>query len=96
MDLRRTERSPFSVPSGSGDLIGDIQRQNRRRILKRAAQITALALALLLAGLGIKHLADERDRDQVVERVESQYVQGTVADLVGAVELAELGLQHRV
>lgn len=94
MDLRRTERSPFSVPSGSGDLIGDIQRQNRRRILKRAAQITALALALLLAGLGIKHLADERDRDQVVERVESQYVQGTVADLVGAVELAELGLQR--
>lgn len=92
MDLRRTERSPFST--GSGDLIGDIQRQNRRRILKRAAQITALGLALLLAGLGIKHLADQRDRNSVIERVEGQYVQGTVADLVGAVELAELGLER--
>lgn len=92
MDLRRTERSPFTT--GSGDLIGDIQRQNRRRILKRAAQITALGLALLLAGLGIKHLADQRDRDSVIERVEGQYVQGTVADLVGAVELAELGLER--
>lgn len=92
MDLRRTERSPFST--GGGDLIGDIQRQNRRRILKRAAQITALGLALLLAGLGIKHLADQRDRNSVIERVEGQYVQGTVADLVGAVELAELGLER--
>jgi tetratricopeptide (TPR) repeat protein len=92
MDLRRTERSPFST--GGGDLIGDIQRQNRRRILKRAAQITTLGLALLLAGLGIKHLADQRDRNSVIERVEGQYVQGTVADLVGAVELAELGLER--
>lgn len=92
MDLRRTERSPFST--GGGDLIGDIQRQNRRRILKRAAQITALGLALLLAGLGIKHLADQRDRNSVIGRVEGQYVQGTVADLVGAVELAELGLER--
>ena len=81
MDLRRTGRSPFTVPSGSGDLIGDIQRQNRRKVFKRAAQITALALALLASGLGIKHLADERDRNQVVERIETQYVQGTVADV---------------
>jgi len=94
MDLRRTERSPFTAPSGSGDLIGDIQRQNRRRVFKRAAQITGLGLALLLAGLGVKHLADERDRDQVIERVHGQYVHGTVADLVGAVELAELGLER--
>lgn len=94
MDPRRTGQSPFEAPSGSGDLIGDIQRQNRRRVLKRAAQITALALALLGAGLGVKHLADQRDRDQVLERVEVQYVPGTVADLVGAVELAELGLQR--
>ncbi|MBV1858246.1 MAG: hypothetical protein KUG77_07530, partial [Nannocystaceae bacterium] len=94
MSLRRNDRSSFTVPATSGDLIGDMQRQNRRRVLKRAAQITALGAALLLAGFGIKHLADQRDRDNVIERVEVQYVQGTVADLVGAVELAELGLQR--
>ncbi len=94
MSPRRNDRSSFTVPATSGDLIGDMQRQNRRRILKRAAQITALGTALLLAGFGIKHLADQRDRDNVIERVEVQYVQGTVADLVGAVELAELGLQR--
>ena len=92
MDIRRTDRSPFSTPSGGGDLIGDIQRQNRRRVFKRAAQITTLALALLAAGWGVKHVADQRDQDQVLERVQVQYVQGTVADLVGAVELAERGL----
>ncbi len=94
MDTRRTDRSPFAVPAGSGDLIGDIQRKNRRRVFKRAAQITALGLVLLMAGLGIKHLADRRDQGQVLGGVQTQYVQGTVADLVGAVELAEVGLQR--
>ncbi len=94
MDLRSKDRSLLTGVAPRGDLIGDMQRQNRRRILKRAAQITALGTALLLTGFGVKHLADQRDRDSVIERVEVQYVQGTVADLVGAVELAELGLQR--
>lgn len=94
MDARRPDRSPFATSSGSGDLIGDIQRQNRRRVLKRAAQITALAIGLLLAGFGLKLMADRRDQAQALQNVETQYVQGTVADLVGAVEVAELGLQR--
>ncbi|MEM6296331.1 MAG: hypothetical protein AAGA54_33985 [Myxococcota bacterium] len=94
MDARRPDRSPFATSSGSGDLIGDIQRQNRRRVLKRAAQITALAIGLLLAGFGLKLMADRRDQAQALQNVEAQYVQGTVADLVGAVEVAELGLQR--
>ena len=90
MDLGSNDRSLLTPPAGRGDLAGDVQRKNRRRILKRAAQITALGAALLLAGFGVKHLADQRDRDNVIERVEVQYVQGTVADLVGAVELLSL------
>ncbi len=95
MDARRPDRPRgLVVAAGSGDLIGDIHRKNRRRLLKRAAQFTALGVALLLAGIGLKVLADRRDQAQAVERVEKQHVAGTVADLYGAVELAELGLQR--
>ena len=58
----RTGFPGLRVATGGGDLIEDIHRQQRRRVLKRAAQLTALAIALLLVGVAIKIIMDRRAR----------------------------------
>jgi tetratricopeptide (TPR) repeat protein len=69
------------LASGSGDLIEDIHRQQRRRILKRAAQLAALALALLLVGVAIKLFLDRRGREAVLETAFTHFVRGTPSEL---------------
>ena len=76
------------------DLIDDIHRQNRRRVLKRAAQLTLLAIVLLALGYGFKVLADRRERSQLLERAHAQYVGGTSSDMAGAAAMLEAGAQE--
>jgi len=69
------------LATGSGDLIEDIHRQQRRRTLKRAAQLAALAIALLLVGVAIKLFLDRRARMQALEVAHTHFVKGTPAEL---------------
>jgi tetratricopeptide (TPR) repeat protein len=78
-----------------GDLIEDIHRQQRRRVLKRAAQFTALAIALLAAGFGFKVMADRHERSHALESARSQFVGGTIADLQSAVSVLSQSLERR-
>jgi tetratricopeptide (TPR) repeat protein len=69
------------VASGSGDLIEDIHRQQRRRTLKRAAQLTALAIALLLVGVAVKIFFDRRARVEALEVAYAHFLKGTPLEL---------------
>lgn len=90
----RTGTRGLKVAVGSGDLIEDIHRQNRRRVFKRAAQLTALAIVLLSLGYGFKVLADRRDRSQAAERAAGQYVGGTAADMSSAVAMLDVSVER--
>lgn len=94
--LRRAQLSSSSLErlSGSGDLIEDIHRQHRRRILKRAAQFAALAVVLLLAGLAFKLIADRRARADALAGASEHLMLGTVSELDVAVQLLDLGLER--
>lgn len=94
---RRPDRSGIRGlrPSSSGgDLIEDIHRQHRRRIIKRAAQLASLAIALLLLGVAFKVFADRRARAQALEAARSHAVQGTLAELDVAAEVLSASLEH--
>jgi predicted Zn-dependent protease len=97
MDVRgRPDRSGIrrlKIGSRGGDLIEDIHRQHRRRILKRAAQFTALVLALLAAGFAFKVMADRRARSQALEKAQQHFVGGTVSDVRAAVDVLGRSLQ---
>ena len=94
--LSRPDRSgvrSLKLGSRTTDLIEDIHRQHRRRILKRAAQFTALVLALLFVGVAFKVVADRRARSQALDKAHQHYVGGTVADLEEAVEVLAHSLE---
>lgn len=80
------------MASGGADLIEDIHRQQRRRVLKRAAQLTALAVALLLVGLGFKIVADRSARTRTLDTSREQFLGGTIADMRSAMEILERSL----
>lgn len=92
MDRGRGDRPGFPglrVATGGGDLIEDIHRQQRRRILKRAAQFTALAIALLLVGVAFKIVKDRRARANALEDAYAHFVKGTPSEIEAAVEVLE-------
>lgn len=69
------------LASGSGDLIEDIHRQQRRRTLKRAAQLVALAIALLLIGVAIKIFFDRQSKADALETAYGHFGKGTPVEL---------------
>lgn len=77
------------LATGSGDLIEDIHRQQRRRTLKRAAQLSALAIALLLIGVAIRIYLAHRSQAQALETAHEHYVKGTAIELDKANEVLE-------
>jgi len=74
-------RGRLRLATGSGDLIEDIHRQQRRRTLKRAAQLVALAVALLLVGVAIKIYLDRHARAEALETGYAHFVKGTPIEL---------------
>jgi tetratricopeptide (TPR) repeat protein len=76
------------------DLIGDIHRQHRRKVLRRAAAVTTLAIILLLIGIALKLFQDRRNRDQVLESARSGFASGTAMDLRSVVDQLEAGLEE--
>jgi predicted Zn-dependent protease len=97
MDVRgRPDRSgvrSLKIGSRSVDLIEDIHRQHRRRVLKRAAQFIALVLALLAVGVAFKLMADRRARVQALDKAQQHFVGGTVSDVRSAVEVLGRSLE---
>jgi tetratricopeptide (TPR) repeat protein len=78
--------------AGAGDLIADIHRQQRRRVLRRAAQVTALAIVFLAIALALKIVADSRARAHSLDLARGHFARGTVVDLREAVTELELSL----
>jgi tetratricopeptide (TPR) repeat protein len=74
------------------DLIGDIHAQHRRRVLKRAALLAALAVVLLLVGLAFKLVADRTSRDRTLEAARAKFALGAPVDVEEAVGILEEGL----
>lgn len=73
------------LATGSGDLIEDIHRQQRRRTLKRAAQLVALAIALLLIGVAIKIFLDRQSKADALEEGYAHFAKGTPGELDKAI-----------
>jgi tetratricopeptide (TPR) repeat protein len=97
MDLRgRPDRSGTwprrTAVAGAGDLLGDLHRQQRLRVLRRAASITALALVLLLAGLAVKFAVDRRARAQSLDLAATAIERGTAQDVAAALQTLEASL----
>ena len=95
--MDRPDRSgsrSLRVAASSSDLIEDIHRQQRRRTFKRAAQVAALAVALLLVGLAVRTFTHRQDQAQAVEAASQQVLGGTAADLRSAVKLVEPVLER--
>lgn len=92
---RRADRSGIrGLRATGGDLIEDIHRQHRRRIIKRAAQLAALAIALLLLGVAFKVFADRRARSQSLDAARSHAVQGTLVELDLAEDVLDASLEQ--
>lgn len=92
MDRGRGDRPGIPglrVATGGGDLIEDIHRQQRRRLLKRAAQLTALAIALLLVGVAFKIFKDRRARSHALESAYGHFVKGTSSELDASVQVLQ-------
>jgi len=96
MDSRgkRERTGQHGRQSGARDLIGDIHRQQRRKLFRRAAQLVALAIALLLVGLGVKIVADGRARLVALERARVELVAGTLVDVREAADELEKARSH--
>lgn len=77
------------VASGGGDLIEDIHRQQRRRLLKRAASLIALAIVLLLIGVALKVVTDRRARARSLQTAYEHFVRGTPAEIELAAKVLE-------
>lgn len=74
----------MKLVSGTRDLISDLHRQQRRRVLRRAAQLVGLAVALLLVGLAFKLAADTRSRSRSLEAAREHFARGTAVELAKA------------
>jgi tetratricopeptide (TPR) repeat protein len=72
------------LATGSGDLIGDIHRQQRRRTLKRVVQLIVLAVVLVLVGVAIKIYLDRQARTEALETGYAHFVKGTPTELDNA------------
>jgi len=83
------------VASGSGNLIEDIHRAQRRRVITRAAQLVTLAVVLLLAGIAFKLFADRRSAEHDIETARGHAVSGTADDLRTAAALYDRSLDSR-
>ncbi len=97
MDRGRGDRPGFPglrVATGRGDLIEDIHRQQRRRVLKRAAQLTALAIALLLVGVAFKVIKDRRARALALETAYERFIRGTAGEIDVAVKALEQSIEQ--
>lgn len=82
------------IVSGTRDLISDLHRQQRRRVLRRAAQLVGLAVTLLLVGLAFKFAADSRSRSRTLEAAREHFARGTAAELGKAGEALEESLEQ--
>jgi tetratricopeptide (TPR) repeat protein len=80
------------VATGSGDLIEDIHRQQRRRTLKRAAQLVALAITLLLIGVAAKILFDRRAQAEALETAYGHFIKGTPTETAKSIEALQESL----
>lgn len=88
----RTGFPGLRVATGGGDLIEDIHRQQRRRVLKRAAQFTALAIALLLVGVAFKIIMDRRARSRSLQTAHEHFIRGTPGEIELSVKVLELSI----
>lgn len=88
----RTGFPGLRVATGGGDLIEDIHRQQRRRVLKRAAQFTALAIALLLVGVAFKIIMDRRARSRSLETAHEHFIRGTPGEIELSVKVLKLSI----
>lgn len=77
------------LATGSGDLIEDIHRQQRRRTLKRAAQLVALAIALLLIGVAIKIFLDRQSKADALEEGYTHFAKGTPVELDKSIDVLQ-------
>lgn len=91
---RSGSRKGLRLASGSGDLIEDIHRQHRRRVLKRAAQLTALAVVLLMCGVAFKVFADRRARADALDQAAVHLQRGTVDEMSLAAQVLGLSLER--
>lgn len=64
------------------DLIGDIHAQQRRKLFRRVALVVALFVVLLLIAIGLKLLADRRERTACLADARAGFARGTSEDLV--------------
>ena len=93
--MDRTTSQGLRLGHSGTDLIGDIHRQQRRRILRRAAQLVLLAVALLAAGWAVKAAADGRARSRSLAATRAALARGTVVELRGAAEDLATHLEER-
>lgn len=77
------------LASGSGDLIGDIHRQQRRRTLKRVAQVVVVVVVLVLIGVAIKIVLDRRARVDALDTAYTHFLKGTPLELDKAIAVLQ-------
>jgi tetratricopeptide (TPR) repeat protein len=99
MDRPRERTGPRPAapvgPPGRGkprDLIGDIHAAQRRKLLRRAAAMSTLAIVLLLIAFAVKLFADARDRARRIETARDQFELGTLEDVEAAAQTLEAAL----
>lgn len=85
----------LKLAGGSGNLIEDIHRAQRRRVITRAAQLVTLAIVLLLAGIAFKIFADRRAAKNDIEAARGHALTGTADDLRTAAALYDKSLARR-
>jgi len=89
MELRSRDQGTTSLglkPGKPRDLIGDIQAQQRRKVLRRAAAMAAFAIAVILVAVVVKSVADRRQLENYVTSARDRFSLGTAADLAQAEE----------
>ena len=93
--MDRTTSQGLRIGHGPTDLIGDIHRQQRRRLLRRAAQLVLLAVLIFAVGLAVKAAADGRARSRSLAATRAAFARGTVVELRGAADQLAAHLEDR-